>query len=91
MRWIAVDGSAIDAPRVQVAVEGTATQLNCSYPGGIPTWTRDGVTVDGSFTAVSAADEGEYVCDIYLIGPLGGISTQVPVMLYVVGKSLCGL
>lgn len=76
----------INVPRVQVAIEGTRTQLNCSYPGGIATWTKNGVEVRNVFSAVTAADEGEYVCDIYRFDER--ISTQVPVMFYVVGESL---
>lgn len=83
---IGVDNSAIAAPRVQVAIAGSATRLNCSYPGGSVTWSKDGENVNGVFTAVSTADEGEYVCDIYIFDLR--ISTQVTVMLYVVGKSL---
>ena len=74
----------INAPRYQVITEGTSGSLNCSYPGGHVTWERQGNTVSTIFTSATFADEGLYVCDIYV--PSAEASDKVPVMLYVVGK-----
>lgn len=81
----AVGRADIVAPPVQVAVEGSSIRLQCSYPGGFSTWTRDEAETSASFSAVTIDDEGVYVCDIYLAELT--ISTQVSVMLYVVGES----
>ena len=84
---IIVVGDPVNVPRRQVAIAGSSAQLNCSYPGGLITWRRNGSEVeDGRISPVTIADEGEYVCDIYVWDY--AVSTRVTVMLYVVGKSL---
>lgn len=77
----------VEVPLIQVAAIGTTTRLNCSYPNGIITWFREEHSVDNLFSPVGVANEGAYVCDIYVRTSDGSsASTQVSIMFYVVGK-----
>lgn len=82
---LATDGSLINAPAVQVIAAGSSGSLNCSYPGGLPTWRRqDNSIFGGSFFPAVFPDEGVYTCDIYVPDSLASIT--VTIMLYIAGK-----
>ena len=83
------DRGMIHAPSVQYVEHGVEySQLNCSYPGALPTWTYDGQTVSGELFAPSFGDEGVYICDLFYSDPARQIQASIrqEIRLHVFGE-----
>ena len=83
------DRGMIHAPPEQYVRHGApSSQLNCSYPGAIAIWYRDGQEVSSQLTSPSFGDEGLYTCELFFIDGVRQVQarTQEYIRLHIFGE-----
>jgi len=79
--------SAIDAPSDQFVLLNSTATLNCSFPGALTTWFRNGMVVpEGVVRSANLSNEGQYMCNLY--SPAHSARIEMTVMLHVICESL---
>ena len=78
----------LNAPAIQVGVEGKDFSLVCSYPDALIMWFQDDSPgASNTFHPLRVADEGVYMCEVIVFNSQGPPTTRlVHVQLLVDGE-----